>query len=267
MNKKISKITIGIIFLMFVKVISSYATEGCGSVHDCQNCHSFNKKEAKQVLGKFIPDLKILEVKKAPVNGLWEIAIESKEGKKGILYLDFSKKNVIIGRIININTKEDLTMKRFIEIDKVDFSKIPLKNALVMGNSNAKHKVVIFTDPECPFCAKLHKEIKKILKKRNDIAFYIKLFPLKFLHKDAYRKAKAIQCNKSIKMLDDAFERKSIPDPKCDTDVIDKNIKLAIKLGIRGTPSIVLEDGRIIRGFRKAEQLLQYIDNSNKKGS
>jgi thiol:disulfide interchange protein DsbC len=112
--------------------------------------------------------------------------------------------------------------------------------------------------------------VKRILSERDDIAFYIKLYPLK-MHKDAYRKSKAIQCEKSLQLLEDAFAKKEIPDPKCDTDEIDKNIALAQKLGITGTPTIILEDGRILRGLVKAEKLLRYIDSikveKEKKGS
>ncbi len=102
--------------------------------------------------------------------------------------------------------------------------------------------------------------MKKILKKRDDIAFYIKLFPLTRIHKDAYRKAKAIQCRKSVELLELAFKRKPIADPTCETDVIDKNIKLAQKLGFTGTPTIVLDNGIVVRGFIKAENLLELLN-------
>ncbi|RMG69744.1 MAG: DsbC family protein, partial [Nitrospirae bacterium] len=65
---------------------------------------------------------------------------------------------------------------------------------------------------------------------------YIKLFPLTKIHKDAYRKSKAIQCKKSVELLELAFKHKPIADPSCDTDEIDKNIELAKKLGFTGTP-------------------------------
>ena len=102
--------------------------------------------------------------------------------------------------------------------------------------------------------------MKKILDKRDDIAFYIILFPLTKIHKDAYRKSKAIQCKKSVELLELAFKKKPIADPTCDTDVIDKNIKLAKKLGFTGTPTIVLDNGIVVRGYIKAENLLELIE-------
>ena len=102
--------------------------------------------------------------------------------------------------------------------------------------------------------------MKKIVEERKDIAFYIKMFPLK-IHPQAYEKAKAIVCEKSLALLDDAHERKPLPKPKCETTIIDDNIKLAEKLGISSLPSLVFPDGRVITGYQDAKTLLNMIGN------
>ena len=101
--------------------------------------------------------------------------------------------------------------------------------------------------------------MKKVIKERKDIAFYIKLYPLP-MHKDAYAKAKAIVCEKSLSLLEEAFEKKPLPAPKCETTAIDDNIKLAQKLGITGTPAIIMPDGRLIPGYLEADALIKQID-------
>ena len=101
--------------------------------------------------------------------------------------------------------------------------------------------------------------MKKVIKERKDIAFYIKLYPLP-MHKDAYAKAKAVVCEKSLSLLEDAFERKPLPAPKCESTAIDDNIKLAQKLGITGTPAIIMPDGRLIPGYLEADALIKQID-------
>ncbi|MEF9427203.1 MAG: hypothetical protein L0956_08555 [Candidatus Mariimomonas ferrooxydans] len=78
-----------------------------------------------------MPDVKVLSVWPAPVEGLWEVVMES-GGKKSILYIDSAKKNILSGYIINIATKTNLTKKKFDEINKIDTSLIPLGDALVM---------------------------------------------------------------------------------------------------------------------------------------
>ena len=84
------------------------------------------------------------------------------------------------------------------------------------------------------------------------------MYPLP-MHKDAYDKAKAIVCEKSLALLEDAFEKKPLPKPKCETTVIDENIKLAQKLGISGTPAMILPDGKIVPGAMDAKTLIEKI--------
>jgi len=102
--------------------------------------------------------------------------------------------------------------------------------------------------------------MKKIIDERKDIVFYMKMFPLKN-HPDAYEKSKSIVCEKSLALLEDAFEKKPIPKPKCETSVVDKNIKLAEKLSITSVPSLVLPDGKIIPGYKDAKTLINLIGN------
>lgn len=105
--------------------------------------------------------------------------------------------------------------------------------------------------------------MKLVSEKRKDIVFFIKLYPLP-MHKDAKRKSESIICNKSLQMLEDAFANKPIPDPVCKTDVVDKNIQLAEKLGIRGTPTIIFNDGRVASGAISAEELIGLIEAGRK---
>lgn len=223
-----------------------------------------SKEAAGELLKVIMPDVKVLSVESAPVDGLWEVALES-GGEKGIAYIDFAGKNVIFGNILNVATKTNLTKKKFDEINKIDVSLIPLKDSIVMGNSMAKHKVIVFDDPDCPYCAKLHKELKNVVELRKDVAIYFKLFPLVQIHPQAYKKSKAIVCEKSnekaLALLDDAFAKKTIPEPSCETKIIDENIALAKKLGISSTPILILDDGRVVRGALKAEDLIKAIDN------
>jgi thiol:disulfide interchange protein DsbC len=108
--------------------------------------------------------------------------------------------------------------------------------------------------------------MEKVLKERKDIAFYILLFPLA-MHKDAYWKSKSIVCNRSLKMLEDAFAKKEIPQPECDTKEIDANMKVAEALGITGTPALILPDGRVHTGMMPAKQLIDFINGVPKPES
>ena len=100
--------------------------------------------------------------------------------------------------------------------------------------------------------------MKQIIAERKDVAFYIKLFPLK-MHPDAYEKSKAIVCEKSLALLEQAYEKKPLPKATCETTIIDDNIKLAERLRINSLPTMILPDGRVISGYKDAEAIKALI--------
>lgn len=105
------------------------------------------KEDALNLLKEIIPDVKIMEIRPAQIKALWEIAVEAK-GQKGIIYIDSSKKYIVSGSIVDLKTKANLTQERSLELNKIDISQIPLDDALVMGDKDAKHHVIVFDDPD-----------------------------------------------------------------------------------------------------------------------
>jgi thiol:disulfide interchange protein DsbC len=250
-----------ILFLAATLVIMQYASNSYAfsiKGEDCSKCHTLKKEEAAALLKAVVPDIKILNIRMTPLKSLWEIDFESNK-KKGVVYLDITKKYLLSGQLVDIKGKRNLTQEAGEQLNKIDVSKVPLGDAIVMGNRNAKKRVIVFTDPDCPFCAKIHPELKKVVAERNDIAFFIKMFPLP-MHKDAAEKSKTIVCEKSLAVLDAAFEKKPVAKPKCKTSAVEDNLALGKKLGIAGTPTLVMPDGRVVSGFKDANALKASID-------
>lgn len=229
--------------------------EGCGA-GVCTECHSMEKAEAEKLLTGLVEKVEGVEFSIVP--GLWKVGVEGK-GQKGSVYIDFSKSYIISGRILRLSDWKDVTsIGREQGERKADLSLIPLEDALLLGNAEAKRKAVVFTDPQCPYCKKLHAELGKVIESDPDIAFYIKLFPLKS-HPDAYRISKSVVCEGSVSLLEDSFAGKEVPDPACETDAVDKTLALGEELGIRSTPTLVLPDGTILSGFKPSEKLLDLL--------
>lgn len=248
------------LFLLVVLFLSSQSVfamtaDGCGA-GSCADCHSITKQETTQLLGTMVD--KVNRVDFAEVPGMWVAEVEKDDNKLPV-YIDFSKKYLISGNVIRLADKTNVTRERAEQMHTVDINKIPLADALLLGKATAKHKVIVFTDPECPYCKKLHDEMKEVVRRDPDVAFLIKLFPLK-MHPNAYGISKSIVCNNSMEYLELSFDKKPVPPPNCDIPVIDETIALAGELGIRSTPTLVLPDGRVLPGYRKAEALLTVIN-------
>ncbi|MBK5094923.1 MAG: DsbC family protein, partial [Deltaproteobacteria bacterium] len=124
----------------------------------------------------------------------------------------------------------------------------------------AKHKVIVFDDPDCPWCKKLHGEIKQVVARDPEVAFFVRVYS-RNNNPQSVQKALSIVCGKknAAKLLDDAFAGKELPEAKCKTNAVEETAKIAGKLGIRGTPAMVLSDGRLISGYMQADALLKLI--------
>ncbi len=134
--------------VMVALVLSaSFAFGFSDKEQDCSKCHTLKKDEAATLLKDLIPNPNILEINTSPMKGMWEVDLES-GGRKGLVYVDFSKKYMVYGNIVEIGSRKNLTQERMIEISKVDVSQIPLDDALVMGDKLAKYKVILFDDPD-----------------------------------------------------------------------------------------------------------------------
>jgi thiol:disulfide interchange protein DsbC len=210
---------------------------------DCLTCHKLKKAEAQDIVERVVPGGKVLDVKSSPVKGAWQIDVQ-KGDQRGAVYLDFSKKYLVNFQPVP---------------QKVAFSKIPLTDAIIMGEAAAKKKLIVFTDPDCPYCRELHKVIHQILAKRSDIAFYLILNPLP-MHPEASKKSQAILCTKSLAILDDAFSGKGVPEPTCSADAVERGKALAKTLNFNSTPTIVRQDGVVLSGFLPEAEFLNWID-------
>jgi thiol:disulfide interchange protein DsbC len=227
---------------------------GCGS-GQCKDCHSLSKAEATTLLKGGVD--KVLSVDPAEIKGLWAVEVE-KNNQKFPVYIDYSKSYVVSGNIIRLKDHQNVTAERQARMTRVDVSKIPLDDALLLGRPDAKTKVIVFTDPECPYCKRLHAQLKEVVRRDPDIAFLLKMFPLK-IHPNSYSAAQTIVCNKSLSILEDSYNGKEVPPPLCETKAVDENIALAHKLGIHSTPTLVLPDGTLSPGFKTADELLQLL--------
>jgi len=233
----------------------AFGDAGCGA-GSCRDCHSLQREEAQSLLGGFGD--RIGKIEEAEVPGLWLVEVE-KQGKIFPVFVDFSKQYLITGDVMRLEDRENVTRKAYFERNPVDLARIPLDDALLLGKADAKTKAIVFTDPECPYCKKMHEELSQVVEKRPDIAFLIKLYPLK-MHPNAYPKSKSIVCSKSLEMLEDSFAGKPVPTLPCEAPAVDETIRLAAELGVTSTPTLILPNGHLKPGFRKAEDIIKLLD-------
>jgi len=200
----------------------------------------------------------VIGVVQGPFPGVWEVDV-ARDGKTYPIYVDYSLKYFFSGQFIRLADMANLTSLRYQDLNRVDVSSIPIKNAIRVGSPSAKKTVIVLSDPTCAYCIKLHGEMRKAVAKDADVAFLVMPYPRNRNDQATYQKCLAVVCSKSEKLLDDAYTGKELPAATCKTDAVDETIRLAERLKIQGTPTMILPDGRMIGGYMAADALLALL--------
>jgi thiol:disulfide interchange protein DsbC len=202
----------------------------------------------KKLLEQRFPSAAVRGVVKSPYFGLYEIQTDDQ-----LLYTDAKVTYVMVGSIYDANTKQNLTEAKLRKLNRVAFDTLPLDLAFKRVKGNGARKVAIFSDADCPFCAKLEDELKSV----DNVTIYTFLFPIDVLHPDSARKSKMIWCSPDrAKSWDEFFASGKLPDNKgdCDNPVAATNA-LGQKLRVSATPTLVFADGSVVPGAIPTAQL------------
>ncbi|OYV98576.1 MAG: hypothetical protein B7Z62_03560 [Deltaproteobacteria bacterium 37-65-8] len=256
MKPFLSACAIAAFLALFLSAPATAFRKEAGGTGGCTECHKLTKEEAGKLLGKVVDN--VVAVAPGPFPGVWEVDV-ARDGKTYPIYMDYSLKYLFNGQFIRLSDMTNLTGQRYTELNRVDVSSIPVKDAIRIGNPKATKTVIVLSDPTCPYCVKLHGEIKKAAAKDPDVAFLVMPYPRNRNDQATYRKCLAVVCSKSEKLLDDAYAGKEVPAPTCKSDAVDDTMKLADRLKIQGTPTMILPDGRMISGYMEAEALLALL--------
>ncbi len=175
------------------------------------------------------------------------------------LFVSANGRYLIEGRIIDLKNRAPIALSNRINNLKRDLiNTIREQDKIIFKAKNERYVVHVFTDVDCPFCAKLHAQMQEM----NDAGITIKYLasPLAQLHPNAQSKMEKIWCadNKAMAM-NNYKKRKIIPNSKpCDNPVA-KQLKLAKKLGVNGTPALFLPNGRHIAGYMSTKSLIREL--------
>ena len=202
----------------------------------------------KKLVEQKLAGMDIRGVAKTPFAGLYEIQVADQ-----LMYTDAKANYLLAGALYDANSKTNLTEVRQRQLNRVAFDSLPLELAFTRVKGNGERKLAIFSDADCPYCARLEQELKSV----DNVTIYTFLFPIDQLHPDSARKSRAIWCSPDkAKAWDEFFASGKVPDNKgdCDNPVAATNA-LGAKLRVSATPTLVFADGSVVPGALPGAQL------------
>ncbi len=209
-------------------------------------------QELTAALDNLMPGTKPSSIEATPMPGIYEVSYGST-----IFYFNKDASLMFRGDIIDVKNRVNLTEQkrgaaRGKLLNSMDESKM-----IIFPAKNEIAKVTVFTDIDCPYCVKLHREMKDYNKEGITVRYMS--YPRAGLGSRSYQKAVNVWCaDNPAQALTDAKEGKPIPNKTCDNPVA-AQFQLGQALGVQGTPAIFLEDGTSLPGYIPPKRLAKVI--------
>ncbi len=197
------------------------------------------EQDVKQEVEKKFAELKVERVTKTSFSGLYEVFIGSE-----IFYTDEKVSFLMIGKIVDSQTRSDVTEARLSKLTAIKFDDLPLDKGIKLVRGTGARRMAIFEDPNCGYCKKFEQDLNAL----ENITAYI--FPYPILAPDSADKAKAIWCSPDrLKAWQDQMLRgqAATANGTCETP-IDQFVALGQRLRVNGIPTTFFEDGERISG-------------------
>jgi len=232
--------------------------------------------KVRQALRLRLPKTPIDAIDCKDLAGLCEVA-----SKTTLFYVDHKAKYLVIGRIYDMEARQDLTAARLLALNpdllaagaarrpdasddsaapsratpaKVPLSGLDPKGAIHWGPANGP-KAIVFSDFNCSYCKKLETELIAI-------GARVEERPISILAKESRTLAEGVLCaDEPATALRKAYASQPLtPAKACNTKGLDANEAFAKAHGFGGTPVVVRpSDGAVLEGYRAGPELKAFL--------
>ncbi|QSP96290.1 thioredoxin fold domain-containing protein [Marinobacter salinisoli] len=203
-------------------------------------------------LAAAVPGLQIESVTESEAKGLY--TVETRSGET--IYSTADGKHVLSGDLLRLtdagvaNVTEEARANRRNRL-MAEFG----DKGVIQFPAEGEEKAVIdvFTDIDCPYCRKLHDEVPELNAYGITVNYYG--FPRSGPGTPSFNKYVSVWCaDDQQAAMDAAKGGRSVTASTCDNPVLEQ-FQLGGRVGVTGTPAILLEDGNMVRGYVPASNL------------
>jgi len=199
------------------------------------------------------PNAESIAISETPIEGILMVQVGG-----DIVYATADGKYMIQGRVVNLDTQEDLTEKAKSEGRRELLAGMDTSKQITFSPENPEYELTVFTDIDCGYCRKLHAQVEEY--NASGIAIHYMAFPRAGIGSRSYEKAVSVWC--ASDQQDALTQAKLGTDPEvaqCDNPIAEQ-YELGIALGVTGTPALLTADGTLIPGYVPPAQLRERLD-------
>jgi thiol:disulfide interchange protein DsbC len=191
---------------------------------------------------QYLPDFKPEHATPSRIPGLFTL-----EYGPNIIYMSADGRYLVRGDVIDLIEGINVTdvARNKLRIDAVE--SLGEDSMIVFSPEEVKGTITVFTDITCPYCAKLHREVGQL--NDNGIKVRYLAFPRVGVPSSVADDMASVWCADDPRQaLTDAKAGLGV-DPKRCPNPVQEHYDMGNKVGVNGTPAIVLEDGNLLGGY------------------
>jgi thiol:disulfide interchange protein DsbC len=192
-------------------------------------------------------------VRATPVPGLYEVRVQGE-----FVYVTEDGRFFVHGDLYDARDRRNLTeaSRQDGRLDIVEA--IDPGTFIVFDSEKPEHTLTVFTDVDCPYCAKFHLEVPELNKLGVRVRYAA--WPRTPPGTESYARSVSVWCAEDQhQAMTDAKAGREIEPATCENPV-QAHFEAGQRVGVRGTPSIVTEDGELIGGYVPYRDLVQKLD-------
>ena len=207
----------------------------------------------EQRLAGLVPDASDVAIAETPLPGIMEVRIGS-----DIIYMSEDGRYLFQGRVVDLETQRDLTDAAMSDVRRAQLNELDPAEFVTFGNDSADHDVLVFTDPDCGFCRRMHEKIDEY--EAEGIRIHYLAFPRAGEGSQTHNKLVSVWCADDRQSAMDVAKAGRTPRAATCTNPVMDQYRLGQALGVTGTPSLMTFDGDIIPGYVPPGQLRERLD-------
>ncbi len=216
-----------------------------------ENPGAEGQDEIKTALYELIgPSAATSEIIESPMKGVYQVDLGDR-----ILFVSKVGNHLLLGDVFDTQRRVSLSDEIKQEKALAIVGEIPESEMIVFAPEETRRTITVYTDVDCPYCRKLHKEVPTLVE--NGVKVRYLWFPRSGVNTPSYDKAVSIWCAEDqLTAMDDAKLNNKIVNASCKPNPVADQYASGQRVGVRGTPTIVVDDGTIIGGYLPAKDLL-----------
>ena len=209
-------------------------------------------EELAAAVSRFLPDVEIDNIQPAPIKGLYQIIIGPE-----VIYMTRDGSYIVKGEILDINERRNLTEDVRADSRVKLLNEIKKDEYIEFAGKNARDAIYVFTDVDCGYCRKLHQDVPELNSRGISVRYLA--YPRAGVDSATGKEMSQVWCADDRQTaLTASKNRESFEGKTCDDPVAEQHV-LGQKMGVRGTPSIYLENGRNLPGYMPPEEIQKQL--------